>query len=77
MDRERTRVSIEVAWVRWAGRLRTLLRALAVFAVVLGGVELFFGPIVPTGTPIVGASILTGPVLIVAGLVSVLILSAL
>lgn len=70
MDGDRLRVSLEVWWLRWAGRLRTLARLGAVLAVAAGGADLV----------LVGTEIFTqiDPlVVLVSGLVAVLLLSAL
>ena len=86
MDSERARTTIEVWWLRWSGRLRTVGRAAGVAGVALGGFNLVFadvaggalltgyrGPIVEL-TP-VGVGVLADLILVAVGLVTVLLLS--
>lgn len=67
MDTERLRLSAEVWWVRWSGRLRTLARFAAVLAVAVGGAT-----VLGLWAPVDWA---TGALAIVAGLVGWLVLS--
>lgn len=69
MDTERLRVTLEVWWVRWLGRLRTLARFVAILAVAAGGFD-----VVVRGGELFGP--FGGLALIAVGLVAVLLLSA-
>lgn len=86
MDRERVRLSAGIARRTWMGRVRTLLRAIAIATVTLGGFNLLLGPVGPSVLRIHREVILvffpTPPVMyitdviaIIAGLFGVLILS--
>lgn len=68
MDTERLRVTLEVWWVRWLGRFRTLARLVAILAVGAGGFD-----VVVRGGELFGP--FGGLVLIAFGLIAVLLLS--